>query len=74
MEVILGSELDVLPKLADERKKFDFIFIDAGWEEQWENFELAVKVTRKGGCIYVDNVVMKIVGKKWRVWWRKSVR
>jgi predicted O-methyltransferase YrrM len=61
VEVILGSALDVLPKLAEEGKKFDFVFIDAGWDEQWENFELAVKVTRAGGCIYVDNVVMKML-------------
>ncbi|OCL03069.1 O-methyltransferase, family 3 [Glonium stellatum] len=61
VEVILGSALDVLPKFVEEGKKFDFVFIDAGWDDQWENFELAVKLTRVGGCIYVDNVVMKML-------------
>jgi len=61
VDVILGSTLDVLPRLAEEGRKFDFVFIDAGWDEQWENFELAVKVTRVGGSIYVDNVVMKML-------------
>jgi predicted O-methyltransferase YrrM len=57
VEIILGAALDVLPKLAAEAKKFDFIFIDAAWEEQWEYFQWAIKLARVNGCIYVDNVV-----------------
>jgi len=61
VEIVLGAALDVLPKLAEQGKKFDFVFIDAAWEEQFAYFEWAVKVTRKGGAIYVDNVVREML-------------
>ncbi|KAH8805092.1 S-adenosyl-L-methionine-dependent methyltransferase [Xylogone sp. PMI_703] len=61
VELILGAALDVLPKLVEEGRKFDFIFIDAAWEEQWEYFQWAVKLTRANGCIYVDNVVRELL-------------
>ena len=61
VEVILGAALDVLPKLAAGGRKFDFIFIDAAWEEQWEYFQWAVKLARGNGCIYVDNVVRELL-------------
>ncbi|KAF2094981.1 S-adenosyl-L-methionine-dependent methyltransferase [Rhizodiscina lignyota] len=64
VDVILGSSLEVMPKLAEEGKKFDLVFIDAGWGDQWDNFQWAVKLTRKGGAIYLDNVVMKILYAK----------
>jgi predicted O-methyltransferase YrrM len=57
VEIILGAALDVLPKLAAEGRKFDFIFVDASWDEQWRYFQWAVKLTRDNGCIYVDNVI-----------------
>lgn len=61
VEIILGAALDVLPKLAEQGKMFDFVFIDAAWEEQWEYFQWAVKLTRGNGCIYVDNVVRELL-------------
>jgi len=61
VDIILGAALDVLPKLAKEGKKFDFVFIDADWGEQWEYFEWATKLTRVGGAIYIDNVVREIL-------------
>lgn len=61
VEIILGAALDVLPKLVEEGKKFDFVFIDADWDEQWEYFSWAVKLTREKGCIYVDNVVRELL-------------
>ena len=61
VEIILGAALDVLPKLAEEGRKFDLVFIDADWEEQWEYFQWAVKLTRAYGCIYVDNVVRELL-------------
>ena len=61
VEIILGAALDVLPKLAREGRKFDLVFIDADWEEQWEYFQWAVKLTRLNGCIYVDNVVRELL-------------
>ncbi|KIX04291.1 uncharacterized protein Z518_05158 [Rhinocladiella mackenziei CBS 650.93] len=61
VEIILGAALDVMPKLAAAGQKFDFIFIDASWHEQWEYFEWAVKLSRRNGCIYVDNVVRELM-------------
>ena len=61
MELILGTALDVLPKLAEEGRKFDLVFIDAAWEEQWDYFQWAVKLTRVNGCIYVDNAVRELL-------------
>ncbi|PVH70843.1 S-adenosyl-L-methionine-dependent methyltransferase [Cadophora sp. DSE1049] len=60
VEVILGAALDVMPRLRKEGRKFDFVFLDADWEEQFEYFAEAVKLTRKGGVIYVDNVVREL--------------
>ncbi|GAB7344093.1 hypothetical protein MBLNU457_1999t1 [Dothideomycetes sp. NU457] len=57
VDVILGAALDVLPKLASEGRVFDLVFIDADWDEQFEYFRWAVKLTRPGGAVYVDNVV-----------------
>jgi predicted O-methyltransferase YrrM len=62
VEILLGAALDVMPKLAEEGKKFDFIFIDASWDEQFEYFQWAMKLARPKGCIYVDNVVRPLVG------------
>lgn len=61
VEIILGAALEVLPKLAAEGRKFDLIFIDADWGEQWDYFQWAVKLARVHGCIYVDNVVRELL-------------
>jgi predicted O-methyltransferase YrrM len=61
VELILGAALDVLLKLAGEGRKFDLVFIDAAWEEQWDYFQWAVKLTRANGCIYMDNVVRELL-------------
>ena len=61
VEIVLGAALDVMPKLAADGKKFDLVFIDADWGEQWEYFDWAVKMTRSRGCIYVDNVVREML-------------
>lgn len=63
VEIILGAALDVMPKLAEEGRTFDMVFIDADWGEQWEYFDWAVKLTRKKGCIYVDNVARTMRGE-----------
>ena len=60
VEIKLGAALDVLPKLAEEGRLFDFVFIDADWDEQKEYFDWAVKLTRQKGCIYVDNAVRQL--------------
>ena len=61
VDVVLGAALDVMPKLAEDGKMFDLVFIDADWGEQWEYFDWAIKMTRQKGCIYVDNVIREIL-------------
>ncbi|MCJ1393926.1 hypothetical protein MMC18_006802 [Xylographa bjoerkii] len=66
-EVLLGAGLDVLPRLeremqAGERERFDFVFVDADWENQWRYFEWGVKLCKgKGSVVYVDNVVRQLL-------------
>lgn len=60
VEVILGAALEMQPKLAEQGRLFDMVFIDADWGEQWEYFDWAVKATRHRGCIYVDNVARQM--------------
>jgi predicted O-methyltransferase YrrM len=66
-EVVLGAGLDVLPKLGKEieagkREPFDFVFVDADWDNQWNYFDWGVKLCKgKGGVIYVDNVVRQLL-------------
>lgn len=55
--VILGPAMEIMPKLLEEGEVFDFVFVDANWEEQAEYVDLAVKMTRKGGIVFVDNAV-----------------
>ncbi|OAG38928.1 hypothetical protein AYO21_06806 [Fonsecaea monophora] len=65
-EIILGPALDSLPKLLvqqqnGKRAKFDLIFIDADWAEQYDYFQHAVRLARPNACIYIDNVVREIL-------------
>jgi predicted O-methyltransferase YrrM len=62
VEILQGAALDVMPKLVEEGRKFDFVFLDASWDEQFEYFQWAMKLARPKGCIYVDNVVRQLVG------------
>jgi predicted O-methyltransferase YrrM len=58
VEVRLGRALDTLPKLAEERlPPFDLVFIDADKQSIPEYFEWAMRLTRPGSLIVVDNVV-----------------
>ncbi|KAF9870672.1 hypothetical protein CkaCkLH20_11774 [Colletotrichum karsti] len=41
VEIILGAALDVLPKLAEEGRQFDMVFVDASWGEQEKYFDWA---------------------------------
>jgi predicted O-methyltransferase YrrM len=63
VEVLLGAALEVLPKLATQGKKFDMVFIDADFEDEWEHFDWAVKLTRPNGCIILDDVVAALILK-----------
>lgn len=64
VEVIVGSGMDVLPKLVKEvqsgaRGKFDLVFIDADKENNWAYVDHALGMCVQGACIIVDNVVRK---------------
>ncbi|MCJ1475629.1 hypothetical protein MMC13_004292 [Lambiella insularis] len=67
VEVVLGAGLDVLPRLrkeieAGKREPFDFVFIDADWDNQWNYFDWGVKLCKgKGSVVYVDNVVRQLL-------------
>jgi predicted O-methyltransferase YrrM len=54
----LGAALDTLPKLVEEREgPFDFIFIDADKPNIPNYMTWALKLSRKGTMIVVDNIV-----------------
>jgi predicted O-methyltransferase YrrM len=56
----LGRALDTLPLLETEAEKpYDFVFIDADKVSTAEYFGWALKLTRRGSLIVVDNVVRK---------------
>jgi predicted O-methyltransferase YrrM len=58
VEVRVGPALDTLPLLAAEKRgPFDFIFVDADKRSNPGYFEWAVKLSRPGTVILVDNVV-----------------
>ncbi len=62
VDVRLGRAVDTLPHLADElsaglRKPFDLIFIDADKPSNPDYFTWALKLSRPGTLIIIDNVV-----------------
>jgi predicted O-methyltransferase YrrM len=54
VEIKVGKAIESLPSLAGP---FDFVFIDADKPSTTEYFEWAVKLSRSGSVIVVDNVV-----------------
>ncbi len=60
VELRLGPALETLPQLAAEgRGPFDLVFIDADKPSNPDYFQLALKLSRRGSLIVVDNVVRK---------------
>lgn len=58
VEIRLGKAIDTLPRIAAEGAgAFDFVFIDADKPGNADYFAWAMKMTRPGGLIIVDNVV-----------------
>lgn len=58
VEIRLGRALETLPQLAAEGLgPFDFVFIDADKVSTADYFDWALKLTRPGSLIVVDNVV-----------------
>jgi predicted O-methyltransferase YrrM len=60
VEVRLGVALETLPKIAAEQiGPFDLIFIDADKVSTADYFQWALKLSRVGSLIVVDNVIRK---------------
>ncbi len=60
VEVRLGLALELLPRLeAEGQAPFDFVFIDADKVNIPEYFDWALKLSRPGSVIVVDNVIRK---------------
>jgi predicted O-methyltransferase YrrM len=58
VDLRVGRALDTLPLLAAEGLgPFDFVFIDADKRSNPDYFQWALKLTRKGSLIIIDNVV-----------------
>lgn len=63
IKCIVGPALDTMPQLHEDikngkKEKLDFAFIDADKSNNWNYFDWAVKMSRPGACIIVDNVVL----------------
>lgn len=61
VEVLLGSAEEVMPRLAEEGRQFDLVFIDADFDNQLAHFDWAVKLARVGGCVFLDDVVATMI-------------
>jgi caffeoyl-CoA O-methyltransferase len=58
IDIRIGKAIDIMPKLkADEEGPFDLIFIDADKPPYAEYLQLALKLSRPGTLIIVDNVI-----------------
>jgi predicted O-methyltransferase YrrM len=58
VEMRIGNALETLPQLSAERRgPFDLVFIDADKQNIPTYFEWALKLSRPGALIIVDNVV-----------------
>jgi predicted O-methyltransferase YrrM len=58
VEIRVGKALDSLPKLvAESRGPFDLIFIDADKQNIPAYFEWALKLSRPGTLVIVDNII-----------------
>jgi predicted O-methyltransferase YrrM len=56
VEVVVGAAADTLPRLAQRGEPFDLIFIDADKENNVAYVEWAIKLSRAGSIIVVDNI------------------
>lgn len=54
IKVLEGDAADIIPKI---KNKFDFIFLDADKEDYLTLYKLSLDKLKKGGIIFVDNVL-----------------
>ena len=55
MQIIVGAALETLPTITGE--PFDLVFIDADKENYVEYLQWAIRLTRSGSIILLDNVI-----------------
>ena len=54
INLFTGNALNVIPQL---KKKYDFIFLDADKEDYKRLFDYSLVILKKGGIIFVDNLL-----------------
>ncbi len=60
VDIRVGPALEILPQIAAERQEpFDFTFIDADKRSNPDYFQWALKLSRRGSVIVIDNVVRR---------------
>lgn len=64
VEIIVGPALESFPKIESEvrsgqRRHFDYVFIDADKENNWEYVDKATDISKPGTAIVVDNVIRR---------------
>jgi len=59
IKIILGSAMNTLKKLKDDKKIFDMIFIDADKENYKNYYNLSLELVKNNGFILIDNVLWK---------------
>lgn len=59
INVIYADALEALPKLINQNKKYDYIFIDASKGKYLEFFNYALELLSDNGIIIADNVLYK---------------
>jgi len=57
VQIILGSAMNTLKKLKDDKKFFDMIFIDADKENYKNYYDLSLELVKNNGFILIDNVL-----------------
>jgi predicted O-methyltransferase YrrM len=58
VDILVGAAIDTLPRLQAERAgPFDFFFIDADKTSNPQYFQWALKLSRPGSVIVIDNVI-----------------
>ncbi len=69
VNVIVGPALASLQKLASE-PKFDFVFIDADWDNVLNYFTEAKRLVRKGGVIVCSSIsrLFLRLDPRYRLW------
>lgn len=55
--VLQGDAMELLPRLREEKKKFQFIFLDANKEEYVLYFKYAMQMIEPNGLIIADNTI-----------------